>query len=68
LIFKKINFFLNLKDVVDDYRTEKKEIIHAKGLHFQFSYGDYVAKSLIGSTDPDIDNFTEKKKGCCFVL
>jgi hypothetical protein len=55
-------------DVVDDYRTEKKEIIQAKGHNFQFTYGDYVAKSLIGSTDQDIDDLTQNKKGCCFVL
>jgi len=55
-------------DVVDDYRSEKKEIIRAQGSSFQFTYGDYVAKSLIGSTDPAIDNLDENKKGCCFVL
>ena len=27
------------KDVVDDFRSEKKELIQAKGLNFQFSYG-----------------------------
>ena len=54
--------------MVDDYRSEKKEIIRAQGSNFQFTYGDYVAKSLIGSTDPKIDNLDENKKGCCFVL
>lgn len=45
-------------DVVDDFRTEKKQI---KGY---FSYGDYVVKSLVGSTCSKLD----KKDEHCILL
>ena len=56
-------------DVVDDYRSEKKEILNAQGSHFHFSYGDYVSKSLIGSIDPTVDHLDENKQNnnCCKV-
>lgn len=47
-------------DVIDDYRNERKEIRAAQGIHYQFSFGDYVVKSLIGSIDPEIDNLDKK--------
>jgi hypothetical protein len=49
-------------DVVDDYRSERKEVKAAQGSSFPFSFGDYVVKSLIGSIDPTLDNLDEKKK------
>lgn len=56
-------------DVVDDYRSEKAEITRAKGAAFSFSYGDYVVKSMIGSLDPELDNFDEPAQSeCCSVL
>jgi hypothetical protein len=48
-------------DVVDDYRSERKEVKAAQGSSFPFSFGDYVVKSLIGSIDPVLDNLDEKK-------
>ena len=54
-------------DVVDDYRNERREILSAQGSHFPFSFGDYVAKSLVGSIDPSIDNLDENKN-CCKIL
>ena len=48
-------------DVVDDFRNEKKEIARKRGSTFPFSYGDYVAKAMIGSVDNSIDAFDEKK-------
>jgi hypothetical protein len=34
-------------DVVRDYKNEMKEIRNKQGVQFQFSYGDYITKTLI---------------------
>jgi hypothetical protein len=47
-------------DVVDDYGSEYKEIIRARGKKFQFNRGDYVVKLLMGSIDPYFDKLDEK--------
>lgn len=47
-------------DVLDDYRSEKEEVRKARGRRFQFTYGDYVCKALIGSIDRKIDRTDEK--------
>lgn len=59
-------------DVVDDYESEKKEILAAQGAKFPFSFGDYVVKTLLGSIDPSMDALDEKKLsagsgGCCVI-
>lgn len=62
--------YIQRLDVVDDFRNERREVQRAKGMNFQFSYGDYVAKSLLGSTDPDVDNLdneTRLTQACCCV-
>ena len=46
-------------DVIDDYNSEKKEIKSKKGLKHSFSYGDYVAKCMIGSVDLKTDQSDE---------
>ena len=46
-------------DVVDDYRSEFAEIKRAKGPQFPFSFGDYIAKSFLGSIDPEMDRSDE---------
>lgn len=48
-------------DVVDDYRSERQQIRKIQGRNAQFSYGDYLVKSLIGSIDPNLDRQDEKK-------
>lgn len=48
-------------DVLDDYESEKKEILAVQGKHFPFSYGDYVVKLLLGSVDSWFDYLDEKK-------
>lgn len=53
-------------DVVDDFRSERDEITKIKGRNFQFSFGDYVVKSLIGSIDPELDKMDEHKK--CLII
>ena len=39
-------------DVIDDYRSERAEVQGIRGASFPFSYGDYIVKSLLGSSDP----------------
>ncbi|CAF4036771.1 unnamed protein product [Rotaria sp. Silwood1] len=48
-------------DVVDDYRSEKEEILACQGKSFPFSYGDYVVKILMGGIDSWFDEWDEKK-------
>jgi len=48
-------------DVVDDYKSEKLEILKKQGSSFPFSYGDYLIKSLLSTINPIYDNFDEKK-------
>lgn len=58
-------------DVVDDYRSEKEEILRANGRNYRFSFGDYVVKSLIGSIDPSLDNVDEvqhQSSECCTII
>ena len=48
-------------DVVDDYRSERKEIQQVQGNEYAFSFGDYVVKALLGPIDPYFDSLDEKK-------
>jgi hypothetical protein len=48
-------FNLILKDIVDDYRSEKAQVIQKNGKDFSFTVGSYIVKSMIGSIDPDLD-------------
>ncbi|CAF0790949.1 unnamed protein product [Adineta ricciae] len=48
-------------DVLDDYHSERAEILAVQGKTFPFSYGDYVVKILMGSIDPWFDQLDEKK-------
>lgn len=58
-------------DVVDDYKSERAEVLRAQGKSFHFSKGDYVVKALLGPFDPYFDNLDARpggKDGCCTVL
>jgi hypothetical protein len=46
-------------DVVDDYKTEREEVRRNKGMNYPFSFGDYVAKALLGAVDPQMDLLDE---------
>lgn len=46
-------------DVVDDYRSERQQIQAVQGPDFQFSFGDYIVKCMLGAIDPDLDNLDE---------
>lgn len=48
-------------DVLDDYQSERAEVLRVQGKHFPFSYGDYVVKLLMGSIDQWFDQLDEKK-------
>jgi hypothetical protein len=47
-------------DCVDDYTSEKQEVLGVQGSEFPFSYGDYIIKALLGAVDPAFDNLDEK--------
>lgn len=53
-------------DTVDDYESEKKQILEVNGSGFKFSRGDYMVKALIGAIDPELDNMDEPKK--CTIM
>jgi len=53
-------------DVVDDFESEKKEIYEMKRTQTAFSFGDYIAKILLGSFVREIDEMDEKSK--CTLL
>ncbi len=54
-------------DVIDDFRSEREEVMRKKGNGVRFSFGDYVVKSLIGSIDKSMDYLDEKEK-CCNII
>jgi hypothetical protein len=57
-------------DVVDDYASERAEILKVQGRSYRFSFGDYVVKTLLGSIDPSMDALDERKVGaanCCAI-
>ena len=48
-------------DVLDDYQSERAEVLAVQGKNFPFSYGDYVVKLLMGSINQWFDLLDEKK-------
>jgi hypothetical protein len=46
-------------DVVDDYDSEKREIYKLRRSNDSFSFGDYIAKILLGSHVKEIDEMDE---------
>lgn len=46
-------------DVVDDFVSERREILAAQGPLFHFSHGDYIVKLMLGSIDPSMDKLDE---------
>lgn len=48
-------------DVMDDYRSEKREITSIQGSSFPFSEADYLLKMLLGPRITLWDNLDEKK-------
>ncbi|KAJ3069902.1 hypothetical protein HDU98_007052 [Podochytrium sp. JEL0797] len=50
-------------DVIDDYYTERRQIIAMQGPQFAFSRGDWVCKMLLGCVDSEIDALDERRIG-----
>jgi hypothetical protein len=50
-------------DTSDDYHSERREILRAQGPGFQFSFGSYVVKTMLGPVDASFDKLDEGK-GC----
>lgn len=46
-------------DVIDDYESERREIIRHRGKQFPFDKREYVAKIILGSMDAYYDNMDE---------
>ena len=51
----------NKLDVSDDYITELREIRNTQGSKYNFSYGDYIVKVLVGSINKKLDSLDETK-------
>jgi hypothetical protein len=48
-------------DVVDDYLSEREEILAVQGSNFSYSHGDHVLKMLLGPILQRYDDLDEKK-------
>jgi hypothetical protein len=49
-------------DVVDDYESERQEVLAKRGADFHFDKTTYVAKLALGSIDPRYDDMDESDK------
>ena len=64
-------------DVVDDYHSERQDILRAQGAGFHFTYADYLCKALLGPLDPYFDSLDSgsfnrraaagTSDGCCAI-
>lgn len=46
-------------DVCDDYNNERVEVLETQGPDFRFSFGDYVVKCLLGSSNEYFDKLDQ---------
>jgi hypothetical protein len=60
------NWDKNIKnlDIVDDYESERREIYAAGKVNNSFTFGDYIAKILLGSFVKEIDELDERSSIC----
>jgi hypothetical protein len=47
-------------DVIDDYRSEKDQIISVQGKDFTYTHGDHILKMLLGAVLQKYDDLDEK--------
>ena len=47
-------------DVIDDYVSERNEVLRKQGPNFQYTPGDNIARFLLGSIFPRYDNMDER--------
>jgi len=59
-------------DTLDDYLSEKKEVLNVQGKYYNYSLGDHVARLLLGPICPELDSLDEvkikKKNRGCIIL
>lgn len=56
-------------DVVDDYESEREEILKVQGKDYHFTMGDYIVKTLLGGLDHELDNLDEPRRRCrCEIM
>lgn len=48
-------------DVLDDYKSEKAEVMAAQNELIRFTKGDYIVKHLLGAIDPVYGNLDKKR-------
>jgi len=48
-------------DTLDDYCSERKEVVTVQGADFSYTFGDHVARLLLGPICPELDNLDERK-------
>jgi len=64
----KLDVMVPNMDVVDDFRSERKEVLSAQGKNFHFTFGDYVVKALLGPINPYFDSLDEKKRASWWCM
>ena len=52
-------------DTLDDYHSEKKEVLSAQGKYFKYTYGDHIVRLLLGPICKDLDKLDENTN-CLF--
>ncbi len=53
-------------DVSSNYVCEAREVRQCQGRNYKFTYGDYVAKIMVGSFDKTLGDL-DKPRGCCTI-
>ncbi len=48
-------------DVIDDYQSEKKEVLAVQGKHTKYSFGDHICRLILSPIIPEYDLMDEKK-------
>lgn len=66
-----LDFIVPNVDTLDDYNSERKEVLDAQGKDFSYTFGDHVVRLLLGPICEELDKLDEKKsnKICnCTIL
>jgi len=51
-------------DTLDDYASERSEVLAAQGHSFSYTYSDHIVRLLLGPICPELDSLDEKSSGC----
>ena len=54
-------------DVSSNYICEAREVRECQGGNYKFTYGDYVAKIMVGSFDKTLGDLDKPRRGCCTI-